>query len=140
MSSSRIKFQVIYCSTFADGYAPQALETQSHNTRGWQSARFCEYPQELVLLFDQIYEVNQFQVLSHQLKIASSIELHAGIGRDGQYTNRLADATFELLGCVKCFFLRRFSGLFDSIRSFGLYCAAACRWTRTSAVSTRRAS
>jgi len=59
------------------------LNFHSPQTRGWQSPRFCEYPQEIGLQFtDGGVGISQVQLLSHQSKIASRIELFMGHGPD----------------------------------------------------------
>jgi hypothetical protein len=57
--SSKIKYRVIHCSSFEAGYPPTELEQQGQNTKGWQSSRFCEFPQEIVIAFDRVYEISQ---------------------------------------------------------------------------------
>lgn len=44
-------------------------------SRGWQSARYAEFPQEIILEFGQTARVKQIQFLSHQYKISKKIEL-----------------------------------------------------------------
>lgn len=72
--------QVIQCSSHDDGFDARELETTHHNphTKGWQAARFCEYPQQLILQFDRLYDVRKIQILSHQSKISTSIEVFVG--------------------------------------------------------------
>lgn len=50
---------------------------------GWQSARGCSYPQSLVLWLGCVCEVRKVQLLSHQSKIARTVELYAGSGGSG---------------------------------------------------------
>ena len=57
--------------------APQLQNFHSHS-RGWQSAHFCEFPQQLVLKFDARITLQQVQLLSHQFKIAQRVELYMG--------------------------------------------------------------
>ena len=73
--------------SFASGEDPDypvtELNFHSPQTRGWQSPRFCEYPQEIGLQFtDGGVGISQVQLLSHQSKIASRIELFMGHGPD----------------------------------------------------------
>ena len=61
---------------------------------GWQSARGCSYPQSLLLWLGCLCEVRKVQLLSHQSKIARTVELYAAsrkqqqqqqqTGRDGR--------------------------------------------------------
>ena len=54
----------------------------SPNTRGWQSVKFSEYPQELgfELVGANEFRISQVQILSHQSKIAKKIEIFIGSG------------------------------------------------------------
>ncbi|RYG54430.1 hypothetical protein EON66_07140 [archaeon] len=55
--------------------------------------RFCDYPQELGLQFlDGHVNISQLQLLSHQHKISTRIELFVGVGDDYFH------ATFQRLG------------------------------------------
>lgn len=55
----RVPFTVVECSSREDGYDEHSLEPivqnssqpTSSTTKGWISARFCEYPQHLTLRF-----------------------------------------------------------------------------------------
>lgn len=77
---SKLKFVVAFASGEDLEYPARELNTHSPHTRGWQSARFCEYPQELGLELTQPGRLTQVQLLSHQCKIATKIELYVGDG------------------------------------------------------------
>jgi centrosomal protein CEP104 len=63
------------------GYPADELNVHSPNTRGWQSAKFSEYPQEIGLALDGgEARLTQVQILSHQSKIASKVEIFIGTG------------------------------------------------------------
>jgi len=64
----------------------------SPQTRGWQSPRFCEYPQQLGLALVNPARLTQVQLLSHQSKIATKIEIFVGEGQT------YGDATWKRLG------------------------------------------
>ena len=54
---------------------------------------FCEYPQEIGVAFlDGVVNVSQIQLLSHQSKITTRIELFMGVGADYMH------ASFTRLG------------------------------------------
>jgi centrosomal protein CEP104 len=53
------------------------LDKDQSQLIGWQSQRFCVYPQELVLQFPCLVHLKQVQFLVHQSKIPSRIELFA---------------------------------------------------------------
>lgn len=73
---SKIKFRVISCSGEDPQYPVTELLTQSPQSKGWQSPRFCEYPQEITLQFTAPVRIKQLQLLCHQSKIPSKIELY----------------------------------------------------------------
>ena len=81
---SKLRFQVVHCSGEDPEYPAEELNAHSPHTRGWQSQRFCEYSQEIgvKLLSEKPRMISRLQVLSHQSKIASKIEIYVGIGRD----------------------------------------------------------
>lgn len=72
---SKIKFRVISCSGEDPQYPVTELLTQSPQSKGWQSPRFCDYPQEITLQFTSPVRIKQLQLLCHQSKIPSKIEL-----------------------------------------------------------------
>lgn len=44
--------------------------------------RFCDYPQELIFELESYAQISQIQILSHQSKISTKIELYVGVGSD----------------------------------------------------------
>lgn len=92
--SAKIRFKVVKCSSFDNGFEATELENRSSTTKpkGWQSIRFPEYPQKIVLkLLGGVHDVRKLQVLSHESKIATSMEVYCG--------NRSKDAiVWEKLG------------------------------------------
>jgi centrosomal protein CEP104 len=74
---------VVYFSSEDDEYPASELNAHSPQTRGWQTFRYCEYPQELGFEFDNgVAKISQLQILSHQSKIATKIEIFVGNGTD----------------------------------------------------------
>lgn len=47
----RLEFKVIQCTGEDPDYPSDSLNEHGPNAKGWQTPRFCEYPQELVLEF-----------------------------------------------------------------------------------------
>lgn len=72
---SKLKFQVIHYTSEDNGYPADELNMHSPNTKGWQSVKFSEYPQELgfELIGGNEFKLSQVQILSHQSKIAKKI-------------------------------------------------------------------
>lgn len=84
---------MVSCTSEDPGYPADELNVHSPNTRGWQSAKFSEYPQEIGLALDGgDARFTQVQILSHQSKIASKIEIFIGSGSSYQ------SAQFKRLG------------------------------------------
>eukprot|EP01138_Halocafeteria_seosinensis_P001794 gb/GECG01001837.1/.p1 GENE.gb/GECG01001837.1/~~gb/GECG01001837.1/.p1 ORF type:complete len:831 (+),score=125.56 gb/GECG01001837.1/:1-2493(+) len=89
----KLKFEVAFASAEDPDFPASELNYHSPETRGWLSPKFCEYPQEIGIRFvDGNVELTQVQLLSHQSKIATKIELYIGHGPD--YYN----AKFKRLG------------------------------------------
>jgi len=99
VSGLKLPFVVAYASSSAEGFEASQLEPaarekaasastndkehkeekQTTHIKGWQSAKWCTYPQILVLRFPQVYDIRKIQILAHQSKIAHTIELYSGL-------------------------------------------------------------
>ena len=78
-----IRFRVVYSSSEDPVYPSSELNTHIPTTKGWQSLKFCPFPQELGFqLVDGDCKLSQVQILSHQFKIATKIEIYIGQGHD----------------------------------------------------------
>ena len=80
---AKLKFRVVQCSSEDPEFPSTELNAHSPHTVGWQSARFCDFPQEIGFQFAGPVHLVQLQVLSHQYKIASKLELFVGTCPDG---------------------------------------------------------
>ena len=88
-----IRFRVVHSSSEDPVYPSSELNTHIPTTKGWQSLKFCPFPQELGFqLIDGDCKLSQVQILSHQFKIATKIEIYIGQGHDYH------SATFRRLG------------------------------------------
>ncbi len=77
------RFNVIYFSSEDDEYPASELNSHSPQTRGWQTFRYCEYPQEIGFEIEGgVAKLSQVQILSHQSKISTKIEVFIGNGSD----------------------------------------------------------
>jgi len=96
---SKVRFRVVHCSSEDVGFEASELESRNPNlqTKGWQSAKHPSYPVELILQFDSLSAVKKVQILSHQSKIAQTIEVYVGVNGEGQPMD-LATAKFNRLG------------------------------------------
>ncbi|GBG27244.1 Centrosomal protein of 104 kDa [Hondaea fermentalgiana] len=84
----QVKFEVVYCSGEDPEFPASELNVHSPQTQGWQSPPFCAYPQEIGLGF-LVGEVDlaQLQILSHQSKIATKIDVYVGRGNSYESCN-----------------------------------------------------
>eukprot|EP00439_Symbiodinium_sp_Y106_P086689 s548_g35.t1 len=60
------------------------MHLRGPRTKGWQTARFCDFPQEIGLQFETPVHLRQVQFLSHQSKIATKIDLYTAMPAAGQ--------------------------------------------------------
>jgi centrosomal protein CEP104 len=47
----KFKYRIIYCSSEDPQHPATELLDPTVNSKGWVSARYCEYPQEVILQF-----------------------------------------------------------------------------------------
>ena len=93
-SSCQLAFSVVHSTGSHSGFPARNLEVL--DTAGWQSERFCLFPQELVLEFPRPdTDVVQLQILSHQHMISSKVQIFIGQGPDA------SRAHFQNLGFIK---------------------------------------
>jgi len=60
------------------------LAPHNSQSKGWQTARFCDFPQEIFLHFETPVHLRKVEFLSHQSKIATKIELFTALPNEGQ--------------------------------------------------------
>eukprot|EP01027_Heterolobosea_sp_BB2_P017482 GEZU01024748.1.p1 GENE.GEZU01024748.1~~GEZU01024748.1.p1 ORF type:complete len:238 (-),score=40.41 GEZU01024748.1:183-896(-) len=72
-------FRVVFCSSQDHEHNAQELNSRTSATKGWQSSRFCYYPQEVGLALPAPMKVAELQLLLHEYKIPSKIEFYAGL-------------------------------------------------------------
>lgn len=97
---AKLPFRVVFCSSEADGHEVAQLEVHSPLVRGWQSARFCHWPQEIIFQMDELCRVRKIQLLSHQYKIATKIELFVSKSGPTPSSGICDPSTFVRLGHV----------------------------------------
>jgi len=118
--SAKIKFFVCHASSEDPSFPSEELNEHSPKTQGWQTIKFCEYPQEIGVELirpstqeekgggggggggggssysggaETVLKLDQIQLLSHQAKIASRIELYVGVNGHDYFS-----AEYERLG------------------------------------------
>lgn len=70
----KIRFMIIEATSEAEGHGVKNLEHQHPSSPGWQTQKFCSYPQEVVFHLCESCRMKKFQILSHQYMISSKVE------------------------------------------------------------------
>ncbi|KAJ3329688.1 hypothetical protein HDU76_007381, partial [Blyttiomyces sp. JEL0837] len=79
--TQKLAFAIVAVSSYDEEFPPQNLLVHHHNplATGWQSERFCTYPQAIILrLTGGVCRLRKLQILSHHFKIATKVELFLG--------------------------------------------------------------
>ena len=65
----KVSFQIVSSSSADEQHPASELNHHGPLVTGWQSSRFCSFPQELILQFENYARVKRIQLLSHQYLI-----------------------------------------------------------------------
>ncbi|XP_052225713.1 centrosomal protein of 104 kDa-like isoform X2 [Dreissena polymorpha] len=95
----KLAFKVTHASGQDEVHRASELNYHSPLTKGWQSARYCLYPQDIVVQLEKRSRLRKIQVLSHQYLIATRIEFFVGDVPDGMPVD-LDNARYTRLGYV----------------------------------------
>ena len=95
-NGNQMEYAVVFCSSEDPDHPVDELLVHSSNTSGWQSGRFCDFPQDLTIHFERPVHLSQIQFLSHQSKISSKLELFTA--RPDPSVQHHFDAKFVRLG------------------------------------------
>ncbi len=68
----KIHFQIVSSSSSEEQHPASELNHHGPLISGWQSSRFCSYPQELILQFENYVRIRRVQILSHQYLIGKN--------------------------------------------------------------------
>ncbi|XP_066594183.1 centrosomal protein of 104 kDa [Prorops nasuta] len=71
----KINFNVVHATSEEDRHSSLELNVHGPTVRGWQSARKCSYPQELILKLHGPAKLTRLQVLAHQYLIPEKLEI-----------------------------------------------------------------
>ena len=71
----KISFQIVSASTADEQHPASELNHHGPLVNGWQSNRFCSYPQELIVQFEHVARIRRVQLLSHQFLIGKDASL-----------------------------------------------------------------
>ena len=72
---TKLKYRLVSYSSQDPQHPITDLINNFSETEGWQSIRFCDYPQEITIQFLSPVTLKQIQFLSHHYKITSKIEI-----------------------------------------------------------------
>jgi len=100
MSKAKLSHRVIHFTSEENGHMARELSlsatsSDTNNNKGWISSKHSTYPQELgfeLLTRSGDSILTQIQLLSHQSKVSTKIEVYAGLG------STYETATFKRLG------------------------------------------
>lgn len=98
----KMKYRIIYSSSETANHSVFEL-LKNENSNGWISERFCTFPQEIIFQFLSPLVLKQVNVISHENKISSQIELLTYYPKlyEAYNTKDLDNIAFESLGYVK---------------------------------------
>lgn len=111
----KISFEVASCSSFDQDFAPNELLVQNHNpmTKGWQSSRFCVYPQVITIkLTPGNCIIRKIQMLAHHFKISTKVEVQIG-KMESSLSTKLIQSEYDSIDYEKLGFVT-FSDNFES--------------------------
>eukprot|EP00918_Siedleckia_nematoides_P094152 GHVU01206723.1.p1 GENE.GHVU01206723.1~~GHVU01206723.1.p1 ORF type:complete len:476 (+),score=96.77 GHVU01206723.1:70-1497(+) len=92
---SRLRYRIACCSSEDPEFPSSELLVHNAATRGWNNSRQGRYPEELGFELECASEVKLVQLLSHQSKIASKIEIYVA---SEESTDDYDSAAFRRLG------------------------------------------
>jgi len=80
IGQTRLTYSIQEVSSEDPAHQAHAVQTDynfsSMAGKGWHTRKFCEYPQTMVMKFEGPSRLKQIQVLAHEFKIASRVELY----------------------------------------------------------------
>ncbi|XP_071840372.1 centrosomal protein of 104 kDa-like isoform X1 [Apostichopus japonicus] len=74
----KLSFRVLHATSTDSGYSTKELEIHNPLVKGWQSIKFCPYPQEIILKLPKKTRMKKLQLLAHQFLIPTKIEVYLG--------------------------------------------------------------
>nr|CAH7766447.1 unnamed protein product [Callosobruchus chinensis] len=95
----KIEFNVVYITSEESKYKSTELNTHAPIVKGWQSAKDCEYPQEIILQLENRCILVKVQLLAHQFLIPSKVELFVN-NEDTNTVEDVANLCWDYLGYI----------------------------------------
>ena len=72
-----LSFRIVETTSEEVDYPSSELLDMSTNSKGWQTKRYVNFPQHIIVQFFNPVKLQALQLLSHQCKIASKVEIFA---------------------------------------------------------------
>ncbi|CAL5219862.1 g1780 [Coccomyxa viridis] len=95
-SPRKLAYTVVSCSGEDPAHPASNLLSDDGQVSGWHTPRYCQWPQELMLRLEGPADLHQIQMLCHEYKIASKVELHVGMQHgDTVSWKRLGSFSFD---------------------------------------------
>lgn len=88
-----IPFSIYQVSSEDVEYPSSELLRPSNTSKGWQTQRFAQFPQHIIVKFPRKCQLQSLQYLSHQCKISSKVEIYISIANPNK-----DEPTFKKLG------------------------------------------
>jgi centrosomal protein CEP104 len=99
-----LTLKVAICSSEEPSRPSSNLNIKQQGNPGWQSAPNSPFPVDIVFqIIEGPCHLRSLHILSHEYKIASRIELHLGIPKNGVFANTVDECDFIVLGYIYIF-------------------------------------
>ena len=95
---SILKFRIMSVSSEEKDYPASNLLTPKKGNKGWQCQRFCVFPQEVILSFPSMSHISSMQLLSHQSKISTKIDILVAKGPRSGWSGDVSSLVFKKIG------------------------------------------
>jgi centrosomal protein CEP104 len=79
-------------------YPASNLLTPKKGNKGWQCKRFGVFPQEVILGFPQMSHISSMQLLSHQSKISTKVDILVAKGPSSTWGGDVGSLVFKKIG------------------------------------------
>nr|XP_014278141.2 centrosomal protein of 104 kDa-like [Halyomorpha halys]XP_024219115.1 centrosomal protein of 104 kDa-like isoform X2 [Halyomorpha halys] len=92
-------FNVIFASSEDEKFRASELDEHGPTVKGWQSHRYCQFPQEIIFRLHYPISLTQVQILAHQYLIPRKLELWLG-PEEHEETEDVSDLNFGYIGYI----------------------------------------
>ena len=111
MTAGKLRYSIVSCDSQDAAHPVTELLTHSPATKGWLSAKFCDWPQQLTVQFEGTVHVTALQFLAHQFAISTRLDIYTAVVPDGEEVPEVAaiEVRCRDLPPAGSFFLHLFS-------------------------------